>query len=278
MQSLSYSTIVGHIESTGSSRGTDVTVGVRYLPHPRDPPDVGPSSTTTLIVARLEISDQLPQHDNLPIISSLPRVSQWLHLRPAAKAKWVRPPSLHPTPTTPLTPPSVQLNTLPLPQLHALQKQLNSELQHLTSSFQSLRAAQAKFRDCIAALATALAADRARPVLVPMTESLYVPATLADADTVLVDVGTGYFVEKDRAQAREFYERKVADLEKNLRDLEGIVSRKAENVRAVEESKLVPLGWSRPVSCIDADPDIVAIREKVVAGGGQSGAEAASAA
>lgn len=34
-----------------------------------------------------------------------------------------------------------------------------------------------------------------KKILVPLTASLYVPGYLDDADKVLVDVGTGYFVE-----------------------------------------------------------------------------------
>jgi prefoldin alpha subunit len=35
-----------------------------------------------------------------------------------------------------------------------------------------------------------------KPLLVPLTTSLYVPGTLADSEKVIVDVGTGYYVEK----------------------------------------------------------------------------------
>ena len=35
-----------------------------------------------------------------------------------------------------------------------------------------------------------------KPILVPLTTSLYVPGTLADTENVIVDVGTGFFVEK----------------------------------------------------------------------------------
>lgn len=35
-----------------------------------------------------------------------------------------------------------------------------------------------------------------KPILVPLTTSLYVPGTLADTDNVIVEVGTGYYVEK----------------------------------------------------------------------------------
>lgn len=68
-----------------------------------------------------------------------------------------------------------------------------------------------------------------------MTSSLYVPGRLTDAEHVLVDVGTGFFVEKDVASAKDFYERKVKDLEGSLKDLEGVIQGKAQNVRVVEE-------------------------------------------
>jgi hypothetical protein len=40
-----------------------------------------------------------------------------------------------------------------------------------------------------------------KPILVPLTTSLYVPGTLADPENVIVDVGTGFYVEK----VGEFY-------------------------------------------------------------------------
>lgn len=36
----------------------------------------------------------------------------------------------------------------------------------------------------------------AKPLLVPLTSSLYVPGKLADPENVLVDVGARYYVEK----------------------------------------------------------------------------------
>lgn len=61
------------------------------------------------------------------------------------------------------------------------------------------------------------------------------PGKLADHEHVLVDVGTGFFVEKGIDDARDFYERKVKDLGESLKDLEGVVEGKARNVRMVEE-------------------------------------------
>lgn len=52
---------------------------------------------------------------------------------------------------------------------------------------------------------------------------------------MLVDVGTGFFVEKKIDDAKDFYQRKVKDLGDSLKDLEGVVEGKARNVRMVEE-------------------------------------------
>lgn len=43
----------------------------------------------------------------------------------------------------------VDLASLSTQQLSQVKKQLDDELEHLTSSFQQLRAAQAKFRECL---------------------------------------------------------------------------------------------------------------------------------
>jgi prefoldin alpha subunit len=72
---------------------------------------------------------------------------------------------------------------------------------------------------------------------VPLTQSLYVPGQLADTGSVIVDVGTGFYVEKSTADAIKFYNGKVDDLSKNLGDLEKVVQGKNENLRIVEEGQ-----------------------------------------
>jgi prefoldin alpha subunit len=77
---------------------------------------------------------------------------------------------------------------------------------------------------------------------VPLTPSLYVPGTLKDAGKVLVDVGTGYYIEKAQPcdnyaniqtsdDARKFYTAKVEFLDNNMSDLEKVIGGKASNVK-----------------------------------------------
>lgn len=72
-------------------------------------------------------------------------------------------------------------------------------------------------------------------ILVPLTTSLYVPGRTSVDENVLVDVGTGYYVEKTPKDAAAFYVEKVDELGKNCKDLEAILQGKSNSVRLVEE-------------------------------------------
>ncbi|KAI5864975.1 Prefoldin alpha subunit [Durotheca rogersii] len=133
---------------------------------------------------------------------------------------------------------SINLDSLSAPQLSQVKKQLDEELEHLTSSFAQLHAAQSRFRECLRCLQdknkSAVLRENSS-ILVPLTNSLYVPGTLSSAFHVIVDIGTGFYVEKELKSAADFYESKVGELGGNIRDLEAIVQGKTNNVRVIEE-------------------------------------------
>ncbi|CAZ79607.1 unnamed protein product [Tuber melanosporum] len=133
---------------------------------------------------------------------------------------------------------TVDLSTLSVDNLAAVKKQLDDELEHLTTSFSKLHQAQSKFKECIATIKTGLRPRMTgKTVLVPLTTSLYVPGTLSDTENVLVDVGTGYYVEKSAADAEKFYAEKVKTLTENLGELEKIIAQKRQNVQVVENGE-----------------------------------------
>ncbi|KAK2611289.1 hypothetical protein N8I77_004644 [Diaporthe amygdali] len=145
----------------------------------------------------------------------------------------------------------VSLDQLSAQQLTAVKKQLDEEVEHLTTSFAQLQAAQIKFKDCLRCVKTQGGTPDKKEILVPLTNSLYVKGNISSPDRVLVDVGTGFYVEKvclqthrlgffsDTIQnvksAAEFYEGKVKDLAGNITDLEAIIQNKSSSLRAVEE-------------------------------------------
>lgn len=62
------------------------------------------------------------------------------------------------------------------------------------------------------------------------------PGRVVDHDKVMVDVGTGYFVEKASKDAIEFFDKKTKTLQENLVDLEKIVAQKSSNLRVIEDA------------------------------------------
>ncbi|KLT40662.1 Prefoldin alpha subunit [Cutaneotrichosporon oleaginosum] len=127
----------------------------------------------------------------------------------------------------------ITLTDLDPNQLQEVKKQLDEELDHLTSSYAQLKQAQAKFRGCVNDVDELKSAVKDREVLVPLLSSLYVPGKLGDTSHVIVDVGTGYYVRKTRDEAKKHYSDKAAFVQKNLDTLQTTIERKQENVQSV---------------------------------------------
>lgn len=120
-------------------------------------------------------------------------------------------------------------------QLSQLQKQFQSELSHFQTSLQALQLASTRYKECISninQLQTPSSANQ--EILVPLSSSLYVPGKIKNNDKFLVDIGTGYYVEKEAKHAVEFYEAKVKQLDSDFQKLMGIIREKQGTLQRVE--------------------------------------------
>lgn len=70
--------------------------------------------------------------------------------------------------------------------------------------------------------------------MVPLTASLYVPGTLADPDRVVIDIGTGYFIETTAAKGVAYCERKVDFVRSQLDALGEVANSRADALRRVD--------------------------------------------
>ena len=75
--------------------------------------------------------------------------------------------------------------------------------------------------------------EQGNEILVPLSAALYVPGRIADKDSLLIDVGTGYYLEKRVNEAEEYFQRKINVVEKNTSSLEGIIAAKKQNNEAI---------------------------------------------
>ncbi|KAG9092363.1 subunit of tubulin prefoldin [Ceratobasidium sp. 370] len=127
-------------------------------------------------------------------------------------------------------PQQINVADLDLPQLNDVKKQLDEELTHLTNSFAQLKSAQSKFKGCLDNLDEIKPETASKTLLVPLTNSLYVPGKLADTNNVIIDVGTGYYVSKTRAEAKKHYQQKVDFVNTNLTTLQSTIETKQQNM------------------------------------------------
>ncbi|KAL4071860.1 Prefoldin subunit-domain-containing protein [Scleroderma yunnanense] len=127
-------------------------------------------------------------------------------------------------------PQQINIADLDIQQLAEVRRQLEEELNHLTNSFAQLKQAQSKFKQCVENVAEVKPENTGTTILVPLTNSLYVPGKLSDPEHVIVDVGTGYYIKKTRAEATKYYSAKVDYIRGNLETLSETIQKKQENV------------------------------------------------
>uniref|UniRef100_A0A3B3Y4J4 Prefoldin subunit 5 n=2 Tax=Poecilia mexicana TaxID=48701 RepID=A0A3B3Y4J4_9TELE len=130
---------------------------------------------------------------------------------------------------------AVNLTDLSLPQLEGLKGQLDQEVEFLTSSISQLKIAQNKFVEAKDSLTVLNPNNKGKELLVPLTSSMYVPGTLNDVEHVLVDVGTGYYVEKNVEESKTFFKRKIDFLTKQIEKIQPALQEKHAMKQAVIE-------------------------------------------
>uniref|UniRef100_A0A4W3HLS5 Prefoldin 5 n=1 Tax=Callorhinchus milii TaxID=7868 RepID=A0A4W3HLS5_CALMI len=106
------------------------------------------------------------------------------------------------------------------------------ETEFLTSSIQQLKMVQTKYvesKESLIKLNKDNAGQRFR------VQRMYVPGKLNDVEHVLIDVGTGYYVEKTVEEAREFFKRKVDFVTKQIEKIQPALQEKFTMKQAVTE-------------------------------------------
>ncbi|XP_067686836.1 prefoldin subunit 5-like [Haliotis asinina] len=130
---------------------------------------------------------------------------------------------------------TVDLTTLPIQQLNQLSQQLDQEVEFFTNSMNQLKLAQGKFVESQECLNKATPDNLNKDILVPLTSSMYVPGELSDVENVLVDIGTGYYVEMTIDQGKDYFKRKVEFLTKQIEKIQPIMQEKYRMKQAVLE-------------------------------------------
>ncbi|KAF6031985.1 PFDN5 [Bugula neritina] len=105
---------------------------------------------------------------------------------------------------------------LPIQQVNQLAQSLDKELDYLQSSMQQMKDIQSRFVSAKDTLKSVNTENAGKEIMVPLTSSLYAAGTLAGDNKVLIDIGTGYYVEKTINEASLYYKRKIEFITKQM--------------------------------------------------------------
>lgn len=127
-----------------------------------------------------------------------------------------------------------QLNVyqLPIEQLEGLKSQLDSDVRSLGAAYDGLYNGRSRYLDNAEAITQYKAvceetkkrkaedASARQEVLVCMTSSLFVRGYVVPSDKVIVDVGTGYYLEKSMDHAQSYFANRAAQVKESMDQLE----------------------------------------------------------
>lgn len=129
----------------------------------------------------------------------------------------------------------VRLDSLDPQQLTSIKERLGGDLERFASSAQILLRTTRTFEQAGETIAALEKSNEGQEVLLPLTQSLYVTGKLADTQKVVVDVGTGYYVEMTTQEGTSYCKRKVSKLHDNLAGIESVIREKQNQLVQVNQ-------------------------------------------
>ena len=139
---------------------------------------------------------------------------------------------------------TINLDQMSLDQLNQLKQQEEARMQAFTNRFAQFRSAHARLANSQAAVSNLTPASEGKTVLVPLTESVYVPGKIREPTKCLVDVGTGFYVEKSNKETNEFLDRKLKIVDANSENMTKAIQATKQNLDAVSiamQSKMLEI-------------------------------------
>ncbi|XP_063541503.1 prefoldin subunit 5 [Cydia strobilella] len=127
----------------------------------------------------------------------------------------------------------IDLSKLNLHQLAQLKQQLDQELNVFQDSLSTLKMAQGKFVESGESVDKITPSSKGKSILVPLTGSMYVPGTIADTEHVVIDIGTGYYAQKDIEGAKDYFKRKTQFVTEQMEKIQGMGIEKSKVREAI---------------------------------------------
>lgn len=145
----------------------------------------------------------------------------------------------------------INVGELPVEQLNGLKTQHENEIRELQGQLETLHGAKNRFIGARATIDDMKTMPEETKLLVPLNGSLYAPGTIASSDKLIVELGTGYFCEKNSEDAKTLIDRKMQLVDKSIESIEQIGNKKRKNLEQIMQ---IMYAVTPRCCCADATP------------------------
>lgn len=128
---------------------------------------------------------------------------------------------------------TIPLGSLPPKQLERIQSDLQREIEVISASLAQLSNAVQRLtasKDNAIEIATL---QKGKEIMVPLTNTICVPGHISDVNKLLIDVGTGFYIEKTPDEASQYFARRASLLKDEHDKATQIHTQKRQQLEAV---------------------------------------------
>mmetsp|Transcript_515 Transcript_515/g.708 ORF Transcript_515/g.708 Transcript_515/m.708 type:complete len:156 (+) Transcript_515:109-576(+) len=133
----------------------------------------------------------------------------------------------------------IPLEQASMQQLNMVKQNLEQELKALMNNLEALREAETRFKHSQDTLGSLVPENEGKPILLPVTSSLFIDAKMKNNERVTVDVGTGYFIEMSVDRAKKFCAKRTQMLTDNAGVMQKRLNEKKKNYEMVTQTMQV---------------------------------------
>lgn len=129
----------------------------------------------------------------------------------------------------------IDLTKLSLQQLQQLKMEFETEMNVFQESLQTLLKCKSKYQTSKEALEQIKPDWENKEILVPLTGSMYVPGIVKKVDSFVIDIGTGYYAEKDLEGSKDYFKRKVEYVQEQIEKIDMLQMQKSRFLNTVHD-------------------------------------------
>ncbi|MEW5311620.1 MAG: hypothetical protein WDW38_003319 [Sanguina aurantia] len=129
----------------------------------------------------------------------------------------------------------VSISSLDPQRLNGLRESLSADIQRLADYSTTLNRANNTFQSSVLAVETLAKSEEGQSILLPLTASLYVSGAVASNSKVMVDIGTGYYVEMSTDDAAGYCKRRMEKLQESLASVSASIREKQGHISQVNQ-------------------------------------------